>query len=954
MSVSVAAQQQHDHTPIINNYKQLKKWFQQERPQVPQNRDVVGQQEEPSGQEMNNDNALDTRRSLDSASNALPVPRMAEVAPVLPSSTIDLTLDDVEDGADVDVNTSISSNHSKKRESEHANESDEEGLSKRARSEGPENDGDVLQLYGRIFPEEAIVESTSTVMPGLVPNEVLEKAAETTPVATHATPLLLTNEVQSYNNVNPKELLDLLKRLRSENEHLLEELLVSGPYLSLEEIVKLRQQKSQSDLQMKLVNDALEKAVTGHLTLESIPQSHIVPSTPTTNSPRPGYSSPRAAPQASTLYNHDLVNNNLSPVLPNDLTTRLSQSPFAAPLIYNNPPIDFHDEADFSDYIPSDAFDVEDDSFLLVDDDDHPEDVQARQPLRDLDQPNMLPPPSNIKSVPSYTVDDSDEEDLQTLNLATQRVKLPDQSSRKMQFPWSDEVSMTLRNIFQLEGFRHNQLEAINASLQGKDVFVLMPTGGGKSLCYQLPSVIDNGTTHGITLVISPLLSLMQDQLERLIDLGIPSTRINGEMPAAEKKDVMRQLSTGAEGLRIVFVTPEMLAKSPAIGAILTDLYRMNRLARIVIDEAHCVSQWGHDFRPDYTKLGDLKRKYPKVPVLALTATANETVKQDVIHNLCIPSCEVFTQSFNRENLWYDVKPFPSSIFTEIHKHVTSNGWTHSAGIVYCLSRKDCEKVSTKLNQLGLFTSYYHAGLNADDRIKIQSDWQKGKVKIIVATIAFGMGIDKRDVRFVIHFTIPKSLEGYYQETGRAGRDGQKSICTLYYKYADRAKLENMIFQGDLTSIQKERQRALLQKVIQYCENKSDCRRKQVLAYFGENFPEFKCKKTCDNCRSSIVHHYEDITDLARKVCKLVMTIQHRQITMVYCCDLLLGSRKKKVTDNCDDELPEFDVARSWEKRNMDRGDIERLMHKLVEVGALAEDVRMNRGGFSNTYLIVG
>ena len=930
MSAIVAAAQQHVPTPMINNYKQLETWFQQEKPQVPR---VQENHERPYLDVVRliptNTFTQETRRSIDTERG----PKAPLV--VATNSTIDLTLDDAEEHVSA-ANTSITmSDQSKKREAEDNNNAAVQD-SKRTKSEEAEYEG-MTQNYSEVFPEEN--ELPVAIVPGSC-NTVPKPIG----FAQH-TPFQATNEPQQS---DAKELLILLKRLRSENELLLEELLVSGPHLSLEEIVKLRQRKTQSDLQMKLVHDAIESAVTGQFTTEFIPRSqHIVPSTPTRDSPAELSTNFLPSPPPQPVF---------SPAIPNDLTQHLSHS--AHKHVHHFQPdlpiIDFPDEAEFSDYIPSDAFDDMDDDSTFHDDIHHDSPV-IRQPFRALDDTNKLPLPQATKPLLSYTIGESDneEEDLQTLNLATQRVKLPDVTSTKMQYPWSDDVLMTLKNIFQLQGFRHNQLEAINASLQGKDVFVLMPTGGGKSLCYQLPSIIDSGITQGITLVISPLLSLMQDQLERLIDLGIPSTRINGEMPAGEKKEVMRQLSAGGDNLRIVFVTPEMLAKSTAFGGVLTDLYRARRLARIVIDEAHCVSQWGHDFRPDYTKLGDLKRSYPTVPVLALTATANETVKQDVIHNLCIPSCEIFTQSFNRENLWYDVKPFASNIFGVIYDHISANGWTRSPGIVYCLSRKDCEKVSGKLNDLGLHTHFYHAGLQANDRIQIQSDWQNGKINIIVATIAFGMGIDKGNVRFVIHYTIPKSLEGYYQETGRAGRDGQKSVCTLYYKYADRAKLESIISKSDGTEIQKERQRALLQKVIQYCENRSDCRRKQVLAYFGEKFLEHKCKKTCDNCRSSVVLHSEDVTDLVRKVCKLILSLQRHHVTMVYCSDLLRGSRSKKITDSHHDRLAEYGAIRSWDKRIMDRGDTERLMHKLVEIGILREDVVVNGMGFSNSYIMV-
>lgn len=524
--------------------------------------------------------------------------------------------------------------------------------------------------------------------------------------------------------------------------------------------------------------------------------------------------------------------------------------------------------------------------------------------------------------------------------------------STQLQFKWSNEVKSAMKNRFRLHGFRPNQLEAVNATLAGKDAFVLMPTGGGKSLCYQLPSIIKSGKTRGVTVVISPLLSLMQDQVDHLQKLKIQALLFNGEVTSDHRRLVMDALKDiqPEKFVQLLYITPEMITKSQKIIQAFNDLYRRQKLARIVIDEAHCVSQWGHDFRPDYKQLGQVRRQFPDVPVMALTATATENVKVDVIHNLGIQGCEIFTQSFNRPNLTYEVRT-KGKLKDVLESMVSIIGtfYKNQSGIIYCLSRQNCEKISERLQKdYQIRAHHYHAGMEPDQKSQVQKAWQAGKYHVIVATIAFGMGIDKADVRFVIHHTIPKSLEGYYQETGRAGRDGKRSGCYLFYGYQDTSSLKRMINDGEGSWEQKERQHKMLRNVIQFCENKSDCRRVQILNYFNESFCSEDCHGGCDNCNSSSTFESQDFTEHAKAAIRLVSSIQSHDVTLLHCVDVFRGHKNKKITDRGHHELQEFGVGASLE-----RGDAERLFYRLLSEDALMEHHLVNKAGFALQYVKV-
>ncbi|KAI2635945.1 hypothetical protein GGS21DRAFT_56481 [Xylaria nigripes] len=503
-------------------------------------------------------------------------------------------------------------------------------------------------------------------------------------------------------------------------------------------------------------------------------------------------------------------------------------------------------------------------------------------------------------------------------------------SPEQKRFPWYKDVRRALKDRFRMSGFRHNQLAAINATLAGKDAFILMPTGGGKSLCYQLPAVVTSGKTSGITVVVTPLLSLMQDQVEHLKALNITAKAFNGDTLSSDKKEIMGVLKSQypEHQFQLLYVTPEMINKSTAFLNCLDCLFRNKKLARLVIDEAHCVSQWGHDFRPDYKQLGSLRERFPGVPLMALTATATQNVIMDVKHNLCIEECEQFTQSFNRPNLYYEVRRKEKDNTATIADLINSK-YPGKTGIVYTLSRKSAETIAQKLRDHGIASHHYHASVDAEDKVRIQRDWQQGKIKVVVATIAFGMGIDKPDVRFVIHQSVPKSLEGYYQETGRAGRDGENSECYLFFNYGDVTQLRKLIADGDGNEQQKERQRNMLGTVTAFCDNQSDCRRVEILRYFGETFSKAQCNATCDNCKSKDQFEQKNFTNYALAVLQIVRS--EGRITLAQCTDYLMGKRKK--TDFDHDVWDFHGVA-----KNIPKHEVHRVVDRLLAEEALREE----------------
>lgn len=399
----------------------------------------------------------------------------------------------------------------------------------------------------------------------------------------------------------------------------------------------------------------------------------------------------------------------------------------------------------------------------------------------------------------------------------------------------TEDILATLKNFFGFDGFKGNQEKIIKSLLAGKDTFVIMPTGGGKSLCYQLPAILSEGTA----IVVSPLIALMKNQVDAIRGFSHENGIAHFLNSSLNKSDIMQVKKDVLSGkTKLLYIAPETLTKEDNIA-----FFKEFKISFFAIDEAHCISEWGHDFRPEYRRLRPIIDAVGGVPVMALTATATPKVQQDIQKNLGMLTANLYKSSFNRDNLYYDVRP-KQNVNKEIIKYVKQNAG--KSGIIYCLSRKKVEEVAEALQVNGIKAAPYHAGLDAKERARTQDMFLMEELNVIVATIAFGMGIDKPDVRFVIHHDIPKSLEGYYQETGRAGRDGGEGKCVTFYSHDDIVKLEK--FMKDKPVAEQEIGKQMLAETASFAET-SSCRRKFLLHYFGEEFDEAKCNAMCDNCR---------------------------------------------------------------------------------------------------------
>jgi len=471
-----------------------------------------------------------------------------------------------------------------------------------------------------------------------------------------------------------------------------------------------------------------------------------------------------------------------------------------------------------------------------------------------------------------------------------------------------------LKTYFGYDSFRPLQEEAISEVLAGRDTLVLMPTGGGKSLCYQLPAL----KLEGLTLVVSPLIALMKDQVDALRANGIEAAYLNSSLGVKEQREVMDDAVSGK--LKILYLAPERLSSYGF------DDYLQNLdVSLIAIDEAHCISQWGHDFRPEYRNLSELRRTFLDTPLIALTATATLRVKDDILGQLRMKDARVLVSSFNRENLMYRVlnKYKGVSQLLELFK-----SYDRESAIVYCFSRKNTESIAEKLSDAGISALPYHAGLSKKVREKNQNEFIRDNVSVIVATIAFGMGIDKPDVRLVVHMDLPKTIEGYYQETGRAGRDGLKSECVLLYSYADRQKQEYFIRQID---DEDERGLALqkLDEVVEYCQLET-CRRQYLLEYFGEKGVASSCE-ACDVCVEEECEE-EDSTVVAQKIMSAVLKTGER-FGVGHVCDVLHGSRKRRVLDLGHDQLSVHGIM-----KDVPLDALRVYMHALKKRGYLVQN----------------
>ncbi|XP_053319517.1 ATP-dependent DNA helicase Q1 [Spea bombifrons] len=462
------------------------------------------------------------------------------------------------------------------------------------------------------------------------------------------------------------------------------------------------------------------------------------------------------------------------------------------------------------------------------------------------------------------------------------------ESWNKQDFPWSQKIEDVLQKNFHLKTFRSLQLETINATMANRDVFLIMPTGGGKSLCYQLPAVC----SEGFTLVICPLVSLMEDQLMVLERLGLPATSINASSSKEHVKWVHNEMVNKKSQLKLLYVTPEKIAKSKLFMSRLEKAYHAGRLARVAVDEVHCCSQWGHDFRPDYKTLGILKRQFPQTPLIGLTATATSHVLQDGQKILCVQKPITFTASFNRPNLFYEVrlKPSHSNDFLEDVVKLINGRYKGQSGIIYCFSQKDSEHVTMSLQKLGVRAGAYHANMEPGDKTNVHTQWTENKIQVVVATVAFGMGIDKPNVRFVIHHSMSKSMENYYQESGRAGRDDQRADCILYYGFGDIFRISSMVVMENVGQ-QK------LYGMVEYCQNLNRCRRVLIAQHFDEVWDSAKCNEMCDNCNNHKIYENVDITDHSRDILKILDQAQkmNEKLTPLKLIDAWMGKGASKL-----------------------------------------------------------
>jgi ATP-dependent DNA helicase RecQ len=481
----------------------------------------------------------------------------------------------------------------------------------------------------------------------------------------------------------------------------------------------------------------------------------------------------------------------------------------------------------------------------------------------------------------------------------------------------SPNLLSPLKRYFGYSTFRPLQEEIIRDSLAGRDVFALLPTGGGKSLCFQLPALIRNG----LTIVISPLIALMKDQVDSLRANGIAAACLNSSLEGDERRAAWRDLHQGR--IRLLYVAPERLF----VGTLIEELKQWN-LGAVAVDEAHCISEWGHDFRPEYRKLSDLRAQFPNVPFMALTATATERVRADILTQLHLRDPATYVASFNRPNLSYRVLP-KAQTYSQILAFLKSR--PTDSGIIYCASRNGTESLAAKLNADRIATLAYHAGLDNTIRSRNQERFLRDEVRVICATVAFGMGINKPNVRFVIHHDLPKNLEGYYQETGRAGRDGLPAECLLLFSPGDVAK--QIVFIDEKTD-EQERQiaRRQLQQMVHYAES-AECRRMDLLKYFGEVYPVLGCG-TCDNCLNPKATY--DGTIQAQKLLSCVYRIREKSgfaVGLNHIVAVLTASASEQVLKWGHQSLSTYGIG-----RDTNRNEWGAIGRELIRLGFLQQE----------------
>jgi ATP-dependent DNA helicase RecQ len=474
----------------------------------------------------------------------------------------------------------------------------------------------------------------------------------------------------------------------------------------------------------------------------------------------------------------------------------------------------------------------------------------------------------------------------------------------------------TLKQTFGYDFFRPLQEEIITDALAGRDVFALLPTGGGKSLCFQLPALLRDG----LTVVVSPLIALMKDQVDALTATGVPATFLNSTLDGDEARARFRGLHRGE--YRLLYAAPERLMLPGFV-----DNLRAWNVTQIAIDEAHCISEWGHDFRPEYRQLADLREALPDVPVMALTATATERVRVDIVERLRLRDPRCYTASFNRPNLTYRVVP-RSQPYDQVLAFLRSRAG--ESGIIYCASRKATESVAERLVADRIPAKPYHAGLTVEERSRHQELFLRDEVRVICATIAFGMGINKPNVRFVLHYDLPKNIEGYYQETGRAGRDGLPSECVLLFSAADVVKQTSFI--EEKTDAEERRvARTQLQQMVHFAES-SACRRVELLGYFGEEWPEENCGG-CDNCLTP--RETFDGTLAAQKLLSCVYRVrQHSGFNfgLNHIIEVLTGGSTEAVRKWGHEKVSAYGIG-----REMKRGEWQSIGRELVRLGMLGQ-----------------